>query len=200
MSRIALSEIPISSSFNPLFLSAFGNTEINSERILKSIAQFQLSLVSANSKYDKVKSGIEKFSSQEENGYKLFQKHCNSCHQEPLFTNGNFENNGIPIDKNLNDYGRYRITQQSQDSMKFKVPTLRNIEFSHPYMHDGRFTTLNQVLNHYSNGIESSENKSHEIQKNIALNSEERIDILAFLLSLSDKEFVFNPDFAYPRN
>jgi cytochrome c peroxidase len=186
--------------YSKLFVNAFGNNEISSERILKSIAQFQLTLISANSKYDRVKKGLEKFNTQEENGYRLFQKNCNSCHQEPLFTNGNFENNGIAVNKKLNDFGRYRITLQTLDSMKFKVPTLRNIEFSHPYMHDGRFTTLNQVLNHYINGIESSENKSKELSKNLALNSLERIDIIAFLLTLSDKEFVFNAEFAYPRN
>jgi cytochrome c peroxidase len=189
-----------SKEYKSLFFEAFADSTINSQGILKSIAQFQLTLVSSNSKYDKVKLGKDAFSVQEENGYKLFQRHCNSCHTEPLFTNTEFENNGIPVDKEYNDFGRYRITGQTKDSLMFKVPTLRNIEFSIPYMHDGRFKTLNAVMNHYTTQIESSSNKTNKIKKNLPLNANERVDIIAFLLTLSDKEFLFYPDFAYPRN
>lgn len=195
-----INKLKYKQEYSKLFMNAFGNNEITSEKILKSLAQFQLTLVSSNSKYDRVKVGQEKFTPQEENGYILFKRNCNSCHQEPLFTSGNFENNGIPVDKKLNDFGRYRITMQRADSMKFKVPTLRNIEFSHPYMHDGRFNTLHQVLTHYTTGIEFSENKSKELPKNIVFNAKERTDIIAFLLTLSDTDFLFNPEFGYPKN
>jgi cytochrome c peroxidase len=188
-----------SNEYKSLFFEAFSDSSINSQAILKAMAQFQLTLISSNSKYDKVKLGTVEFSAKEENGYRLFKKHCNSCHTEPLFTNGEFENNGIPVDSNFNDLGRYRITLQSKDSLKFKVPTLRNIEYSIPYMHDGRFKSLNAVVNHYTTQIESSPNKSSKISRNISLSANERIDIVAFLLTLSDNDFIFNPDFAYPR-
>ena len=139
------------------------------------------------------------FTQQEQNGYLLFKKHCASCHTEPLFTNLQFENNGLPVDSILNDWGRMRITQKANDSLKFKVPTLRNIEFSFPYMHDGRFKKLSQVLNHYTNGIVHYSNLSQTLKQPIILTSNQKVDITAFLLTLTDKEFLFNKKFSYPR-
>lgn len=182
-----------------LFKKAFGDSIINSQRLLKSMAQFQLTLVSSNSKYDQVIAGSAEFSDQELKGYQLFKKHCNSCHTEPLFTKGEFANNGIPMDTTLLDAGRFNITQLNEDSMKFKIPTLRNIEFSQPYMHDGRFTSLSQVMKHYSSGISTSNNLNKDLSKGIELTDNQRIDLVSFLLTLSDKEFLFNPKFAYPR-
>lgn len=185
-----------------LFKSTFGTPEITGERLLKALAQFQLTLVSANSKYDKVmrnEPGVA-FTEQEQNGYKLFKAHCSSCHQEPLFTNNGFANNGLPVDTTLNDAGRMKITLNAKDSLKFKVPTLRNIEFSFPYMHDGRFKKLPQVLNHYAKGMEKSKTLAPELVNGIELTSREKVDLLAFLLTLTDKEFLFNPDHAFPRN
>ena len=86
---------------------------------LKALSQFQLTLVSANSKYDRVIKGIETFNSQEKNGYKLFKKNCAICHQEPLFTNNNFESNGISIDSNYMDYGRVKVTLNPKDSLLY---------------------------------------------------------------------------------
>lgn len=186
-------------TYPQLFEQAFGSKEITGEYLLKAIAQFQLTLVSANSKYDRFISGKESFSKQEKKGYKLFKKNCSSCHQEPLFTNGGFRNNGLSIDVVLNDLGRYEITKKGEDSLQFKVPTLRNIQFSKPYMHDGRFQTLKEVIEHY-NKLHYSNYLSDELKKNpISFSEEEKIEILAFLYTLTDKEFLFNPDFAYPR-
>jgi cytochrome c peroxidase len=158
-----------------------------------------LTLVSANSKYDSVMRKQSVFNEQENKGYLLFKKNCASCHTEPLFTNDEFRNNGLQIDTTLNDLGRYRVTKNKSDSLKFKVPTLRNIEFSYPYMHDGRFKKLSQVLNHYTNGIEKSKTIANELQKPILLTANEKVDIIAFLLTLSDKSFLFNPKYFYPK-
>ena len=183
-----------------LFKRTYGNTEITGEKLLKAIAQFQLTLVSADSKYDKMKAGDIEFTAQEQRGYRTFQTNCASCHAEPLFTNAGFANNGLAIDTTLNDFGRMGITGNSYDSLLFKVPTLRNIEFSKPYMHDGRFRKLSEVLNHYNHEIIQSATLDEKLKKNILMSSNEKVDFIAFLLTLSDKEFLFNPDFSFPQN
>ncbi len=185
--------------YKTLFFNAFGDSTATGEKALKAISQFMLTLISANSKYDLVKQHKAQFTSQEQNGYKLFQKHCASCHQEPLFTNLKFENNGLKIDPKIKDWGRMKITNNPQDSLKFKVPTLRNIEFSFPYMHDGRFKKLNQMLNHYTNEVQYSPTLSQALTKSIKLTSNEKVDVIAFLLTLSDREFLFNQAYGFPK-
>ena len=187
------------SVYPKLFFAAFKDSIITGEHTLKAISQFLLTLVSANSKYDSVMRKLTHFTVQQKNGYLLFQKNCSSCHTEPLFTNLQFENNGLPVDTTLKDYGRMKVTQNKNDSLKFKVPSLRNIEFSYPYMHDGRFKKLSDVLNHYTTGIQFSNTLSPQLQNRSKLTSNEKVDIIAFLLTLTDKEFLFNPNFSYPR-
>lgn len=185
--------------YKQLFYQSFGDSQINTERTLKSISQFLLSLISSNSKYDSMLLGKIQFNTQEQNGYRLFKLHCNSCHKEPLFSDFSFKNNGLSLDTGLNDFGRYSISLLPNDSFKFKVPTLRNVEFSYPYMHDGRFKTLAQVMNHY-NSIDLKNKKiSTELQRNLNLSSNEKVDIIAFLRTLTDKKFLFNPQHAYPK-
>ena len=121
--------------------------------MLKALAQFTGTIISADSKYDKYKRGETTFTPTELNGYNLFKVKCESCHKEPLFTDNSFRNNGMAVNPFLNDYGRMRITNDPGDSLKFKVPTLRNIEKSFPYMHDGRLYSLGQVIDHYRTGI-----------------------------------------------
>jgi cytochrome c peroxidase len=181
-----------SKAYKELFLNAFQDSTISTSKILKALSQFQLTLVSSNTKYDKVKMGKETFTEQEKNGYQLYKNNCASCHSEPFFSNYNFENNGLPIDQTLNDMGRYVITQNENDKRKFKVPSLRNLSFTYPYMHDGRFMTLKEVINHYTSGIEYSETLSLQFNKSIELSSNEKVDLISFLLTLNDKEFVFN--------
>ncbi len=183
-----------------MFKDAYGSSVVTGERILLSIAQFQLTLVSATAKYDSVQLGRADFSLQEADGYQLFQQHCNACHQEPLFSTYQFANNGLPVDTTLNDYGKWKNTQQPEDSLLFKIPSLRNISYSYPYMHDGRFGKLNEVLNHYTNGIISSPTLSPELKNGISLTANEKTDLIAFLLTLNDKAFVFNRDHQFPRN
>ena len=185
--------------YPPLFYKAFGDSIITGEKVLKTISQFMLTLISANSKYDSVMRMQISFTDQEKNGYKLFQINCSSCHSEPLFTNHLFENNGLTVDSTLKDYGRMKVSQNRNDSLKFKVPTLRNIEFSYPYMHDGRFKNLSEVLKHYTNGIQKSKTLSQKLKTPIVLSSNEKVDLLAFLLTLTDKKFLFNPEYTYPK-
>jgi cytochrome c peroxidase len=187
--------------YRRLFREAYGDSSITGEHFLKAISQFMLTLVSANSKYDKVmrhEPGIS-FTYQEENGYRLFRTNCATCHAEPLFTNNDFAGNGLSFDTTLNDFGRMSVTHKSSDSLHFKVPSLRNIEFSYPYMHDGRFKTLQEVLNHYVSGIQHNATLSMELSKPILLSSNEKVDLIAFLITLTDKEFLFNPAYSFPR-
>lgn len=186
-------------NYPQLFYKAYGDSLITGRHFLKALSQFQLTLVSSNSKYDRMIEGKELFNAQEENGYQLFKQNCAICHTEPLFTNNKFENNGLSIDSNYLDYGRLNITLNPKDSLKFKVPTLRNIEFSFPYMHDGRFESLSEVLKHYNGGIQNHNTLSKNINKSLNLTSNEQVDIVAFLLTLTDKKFLFNPDFSYPK-
>jgi cytochrome c peroxidase len=187
-----------SDKYKSLFFAAFGDNNITGQRILKALSQFELMLVSSNSKYDKVMRKESVFTNQEQNGYQLFKTNCASCHSEPLFTNGNFENNGIPLDSTLNDIGRQRITEKPEDYLKFKVPSLRNIQFTNPYMHDGRFNKLTEVIKHY-NSIGNKKNVSKQLKKSMNLTDNERVDLVAFLLTLTDNEFLFDKRFVYPR-
>lgn len=185
--------------YRKLFYTAYGDSVVTGQRTLLALAQFQLSLISCNSKYDSVRMGNSSFNAQEQRGYDLFLRHCNSCHTEPLFTNGLFANNGLSIDTSLNDYGRVRITHDVKDSLKFKVPTLRNAEFTYPYMHDGRFLSLYDVIRHYTSGIRSSGTLAPQLRKPVFLSASEKTDLVAFLLTLSDKKFIFDKRFGPPQ-
>lgn len=178
------------------FADAFpGDVEITGQRILQAMAQYVVMLTSANSKYDRVmrgESGIA-FTETEANGYKLFKVHCANCHTEPLFTNDEFANNGLPVDTFLMDNGRQKISGLAADSLKFKVPTLRNIEVSYPYMHDGRFRNLPMVLFHYTNGIAQSSTLHPSLSSPLPLGETEKRDLIAFMKTLTDHEFLRNP-------
>jgi cytochrome c peroxidase len=192
-----------SENYREKFRSAFGTSaEITGQYILKALAQYMLSLQSTNSKYDKVmrkEPGVS-FNEFETRGLKLFRTHCSSCHTEPLFTNNSFENNGLRPDSVLQDAGRAKITGHRTDSLKFKVPSLRNIEVSYPYMHDGRFNSLQMVLFHYSSDIEPSSTLSKKLPGNIPLTEENKNDIIAFLKTLTDEEFLRNSNYYYTRD
>jgi cytochrome c peroxidase len=190
-----------SSFYRNRFYRAFGDSSIQTSSLLKALASFTVSLVSANSTYDQVKRGEAKFTSQEQAGYQLFKKYCASCHQEPLFMKNDFKSNGIEYAPALGDFGRMAVTNRREDSLLFKIPTLRNIEFSFPYMHDGRFKHLKDVLNHYGNLQVNQAYQSKELKKlNRPLSSNEQKDLISFLKTLSDQQFLFNQLFKYPKN
>lgn len=177
------------------FYLAFGDSTVTGQHVLKALAQFLLMFESFNSKYDKYIRGEQggDMSEQELSGLVVFRKKCESCHKEPLFTDYSFRNVGLAVDTELNDIGRMGITRNADDSLKFRVPSLRNIAMSFPYMHDGRFKTIRQVLDHYTNTIVESPTLAREFRKPFELNDSEKTDIIAFLLTLTDDEFLHNP-------
>ncbi|WP_225871017.1 cytochrome-c peroxidase [Pedobacter frigiditerrae] len=181
-----------------LFKDAFGSATINSQNLLKALTQFTAAMVSANSKYDKVMRKETVFNPEEQQGYQLFKDKCANCHTEPLFTNLNYINNGL--DLNSVDEGRKTITGLVSDKAKFRVPTLRNIELSSPYMHDGRFNTLEKVLEHYNVGVQANENLdvslSKDSQLGIPLSNIQKQQIISFLKTLTDDEFIKNKIFS----
>ncbi len=185
-----------------LYKQAFLDGEINSENMLKALAQFQIMLVSSNSKYDKYRRSEAggNLTSDELAGYTLFNQKCASCHATDIFTDNSFRNNGLPINPSINDKGRYRVTELDNDKYKFKVPSLRNIEKTSPYMHDGRFYTLEAVLNHYSSGVSNTQNLDASLNNGgtlgIPLTATEKLQLIAFLKTLTDNEFLTNPKFS----
>jgi cytochrome c peroxidase len=181
-----------------LFERAFGTSKITGQLTLKALSQFVVMLKSSNSKYDQVIRKETSFNEQEQKGYDLFKQHCASCHEEPLFSSNQFEYNGLAVDPTLNDIGRMKITGRKEDSLRFKVPTLRNIQFTFPYMHDGRFKTLTEVIKHY-NSLSRNKLLTKELAKPMNLTDNNRVDIVAFLKTLTDNEFLFNPKYGYPK-
>jgi cytochrome c peroxidase len=183
-----------------LFTNAFGTEEINTERLMKALSQFMVMLVSSNSKYDKVmrKEG-ESFNASEQRGYTLFKQKCASCHTEPLFTDDSFRNNGLNTGNNT-DEGRYLITLNEKDKHTFKVPSLRNLTYTAPYMHDGRFLTPDAVLEHYAAHVQRTPNLDPLLARNaspgIALTLSERANIIDFLRTLDDTQFIADPKFS----
>lgn len=188
-----------SQKYRTLFAKAFGDEEITSQRILKALAQFTVMLKSSDSKYDKVMRHEASFTEEEQKGYELFKINCASCHKEPLFCDDKFENNGVKPDDFLKDGGRIKITKNRKDSLRFKVPTLRNIELTAPYMHDGSIKNLAMVLFHYTDDIYVSPTLSKQLDKKIVLNEDDKDNMLLFLKTLTDETFINNPKFKYPR-
>jgi cytochrome c peroxidase len=188
-----LNRLRNSTQYPALFNKAFGSTEINSAVFLKALSQFMVMCVSSNAKYDSVKRHLAVFTATEAAGYTVYQTKCSSCHSEPLFTDQSFRNNGLSI-PNLNDQGRYNVTLLESDRYKFKTPSLRNLDYTAPYMHDGRFFTLDAVLDHYTSQVQNTQNLDPILQqgnqRGIALSGEERTQLLAFLKTLNDRSFV----------
>lgn len=212
-------KLRMTKGYPPKFKAAFGSEEITADKMLKALSQFMLTLVSANSKYDKYvrKEGNVTFSNDESDGMKLFEsKGCKSCHAGELFTDGSFRNNGLskferskvvyvdgkPTIQVVVDEGRFRITNLAGDRFKFKVPTLRNVGESLPYMHDGRFKSLQEVLDYYASGVQDTPNLDPILKQNgrlgIPMSAEEKRKILAFLNTLTDNDFLKDKRFAEP--
>ncbi len=190
-----LEKLEASENYPGLFEKAFGSAEITSARFLQALSQFMLICISDQSKYDSVRRNETVFSTQEQEGYALFQQKCNSCHREPLFTDYSFRNNGLPPAL-LNDIGRQAISLADTDAYKFKVPSLRNLSFTGPYMHDGRFLTIDAVLDHYDQGVVPGATTDPRLTQNsragIPLTAQEKRQLLTFLKTLDDKCFLEN--------
>jgi cytochrome c peroxidase len=195
------------------FIRAFGDNEITPERIAMAIEQFEITLVSNNSKYDQFLRGEATLTESEERGRKLFfgefdargiekGAECFHCHGGFNFTNDFFMNNGLDSDAEFSDLGLYEVTQKSGDKAKFKVPTLRNIAQTAPFMHDGRFQTLREVLEHYNDGAKYSSTVDilmmNNLEPGLGLSEEDLTDLENFLHTLTDQDFLNNPKHASP--
>ncbi|MEP6748188.1 MAG: cytochrome c peroxidase [Bacteroidota bacterium] len=185
-------------AYKRMFKAAFGAPLINTQKMNMAISQFVLMLVSSNSKYDKVMRGAAAFILPEKLGYDIFKKKCSSCHTEPLFSDFSYRNTGLKLDNTLNDYGRMKITHDKKDSLKFKVPSLRNVAITAPYGHDGRFFSLQNVYEHYRNKMVVMDNTDSLLLHKIPLSNYETGQLTAFLHTLTDTSFLKNPAFAPP--
>ena len=190
-----------------LFDAAFGTQTIDSVLVSKAIAQFERTLISASSKFDKFLLGTASLTPEETNGFNVFMDesngdcfHCHGSDNNPLWTNNKFHNNGL--DTTFSDLGLGNVTGDPADNGKFKTASLRNLAYTAPYMHDGRFETIEEVINHYSEGLQNSATIDPLMKKvdqgGVQLSSQEKADLKAFLLSLSDPEFINNPNFSNP--
>ncbi|WP_028281678.1 cytochrome-c peroxidase [Olleya marilimosa] len=191
------------SYYQAQFAKAFDGGEVNTENMLKALSQFMLMMISSNSKYDKYVRQEDNvtLTALELDGLNTFQNKCSSCHASDLFTDQTFRNNGLPINPQLNDKGRFNILEDPNDLYKFKVPSLRNVEVSYPYMHDGRFSTLEVVLDFYDSGIVNNGNVDPSLQKadgtyGISLSAYEKESVIAFLKTLTDNQFLEDERFA----
>jgi cytochrome c peroxidase len=183
-------------SYITRFEKVFNKTIIDDQMLFFALAQFMGSITSFESKYDHVKQGKATFTQNEKLGYELFKTNCNLCHQEPLFTDFTFRNNGL--DSVFIDKGRVSITLLEKEEGLFKVPSLRNVALTYPYMHDGRFRTLDDVILHYNSGIRKSKTLDYLLINPIVLNSKERQDIIAFLKTLNDYQLINQSNISEP--
>lgn len=205
-----IDELKADAQYTQQFRAAFKDS-ISSANIVKALAQFQRTFVSANSRYDKYvrhESGGT-LTPQELQGLQLVQQKCQGCHKSDLFTDNDYHNNGIENDFSDDSFegifqGRYRITYNLADIGKFKTPTLRNTMLTAPYMHDGRFATIEQVLNHYSSGVKVTATTDPLVMQNIGgtsgipLSADDKNKIIAFLHTLSDSAFITNKALSKP--
>lgn len=193
------------------YRAAFGierSSQIDRQLTTKALAQFQRTLVSYNSKFDRVMRKEDQFTASEKRGWTLFfdasmevpNAECNHCHIDPLFTDLSYANNGLdeaPTLQEFPDKGRGAITGQKPHNGQFKVPTLRNIALTAPYMHDGRFRTLEQVVDHYASGGHYAENVNPNVRK-LNLSAADKADLIAFLHTLTDSIALNNPAYTNP--
>jgi cytochrome c peroxidase len=181
-------------NYRDLFKTHYGVDQISDYELFKVLTLYISQIQSFQSKYDQYKQGKTDLSTTEKAGYELFKQRCAQCHQEPLFTNFTYQNNGL--DSIFADSGRGKITKEITDYGKFRVPSLRNVSLTYPYMHDGRFWDLNEVLNHYSEGIiENSQNLSLELKKGMNLSNVQKQQLIAFLKTLTDYKLLSDQRF-----
>lgn len=207
--------------YQTLFALAYPNQLILLPLALKAIARFELTFVSDQSRYDSMRRQQISFTQQENRGYALFQKFCAACHAEPLFTRPGYEYNGWADGlKGMDsagvvvsglDRGRALVTGLVNDAYHMKIPTLRNVEVSFPYMHNGGFQSLYQVVKNYSgkrlvvrgdgggSGISGDSGEGQRKVIDISLDANERVDLVAFLMTLTDRKFLYSKDFVDPR-
>ncbi|MCR9172607.1 MAG: c-type cytochrome [bacterium] len=196
--------------YRDMFKAAFGSEKVDSVKIARAIAQFERSMISANSKFDQVLRGERFLSESEYRGFILMNDqnkgnclHCHTSDGDALGTNGQMVNNGLQrYTNNTNDIGLAELSGNPLDIGKFKVPSLRNLVFTAPYMHDGRFETLEEVLDFYSEGVKDAPETDARMARakhgGMQLTDQEKQDIINFLKTMSDSSFITNPAFSSP--
>ena len=202
-----ITQLNANATYPDLFKKAFGTSVIDTILLAKAIAQFERTLLSGNTKMDNAlaKTGVYNFTAQEQSGFDIFMSQslgdCNHCHSlgtstASAFTNFDFKNNGLDVIPP--DRGRYYVTQNIEDIGKFKTPSLRNLAFTAPYMHDGRFATLTDVIAHYDHGFVNPPNLDVNMAAlpKFRLTVQNQKDLIAFLLTATDSSLITNPAFA----
>ena len=201
-------------SYQDQFIRAFGDDEITEAKIGEAMEQFMFTFISNDSKFDKYLAGAETLTPSEERGRQLFFTEyneffpnesgadCAHCHGGINFENDQYMNNGLDTEANFDDLGQFMATNNSMDRAKFKVTSLRNIDLTPPYMHDGRFQTLEEVVEHYNTGIEQSSTLDLALNATTAtglmLDNQDKADLVAFLKTLTDETYLSNPNFTSP--
>lgn len=190
------------SRYPALFAAAFGSTEVTGEKISLALENYLLTLTCFDAKFDRVLRGAETFTAEERRGFELFSTEydprrgqfgadCFHCHGGPLFQSQTFANNGL--DAIFTDPGRAAVTGRESDRGKFSVPSLRNVALTAPYMHDGRFQTLEQAVEHYATGVKRSATLDPNLAKHpdggVPLSAADKKALVAFLRTLTDSKF-----------
>lgn len=203
----AVNSLQNHSEYPDLFEKAFKTSVITEDLVTKAIAQFERTIISANSRFDKYLMGEISLTEDELEGFNIFMDeargdcfHCHGSNMNPVWTDNSFHNNGL--DSDIVDIGLEVVTGDPADKGKFKSPSLRNLAFTAPYMHDGRFETIEEVINHYSEGLQNSPTIDPLMKKvdegGVHLTPEDKAKLKAFLLTLTDNELITNPDFSAP--
>jgi cytochrome c peroxidase len=209
-----IAKLSADSMYTNQFMRAFGSEIITEEKMSLAMEQFMNSIVSVDSKYDRYLAGSETLSASEERGRELFfleynpgfpessGADCAHCHSGKNFENDKYINNGLDLPEDITDIGREEVTGMDSDKAKFKVTSLRNIELTQPYMHDGRFTTLEQVIDHYNENIKKSPSLDPALEyttyTGLMLTEQDKIDLVAFLKTLTDDVLPTNPEYSDP--
>ena len=195
-----IAELQAHPEYPLLFYKAFKTDSITTALLMKAVAQFERTILSAGSKYDAVQRGQASFTAAEQRGLDIFtdfQKgDCTHCHTlGSTFTDFEYRNTGL--DSIAVDSGRARITLLPADLGRFKTPSLRNIELTAPYMHDGRFQTLQEVMDHYNTGFHYAANLDPNLRSATKgrMSQQDMDDVIAFLKSLTDHSLLTNPAF-----
>jgi len=209
----AIAKLQETQEYRFQFARAFEDSTITSEKMGLAMEQFMNTILSMNSKYDQYLLGNATLSESEQRGHELFFTEfdpngntkggeCFHCHAGVNFTNSKFMNNGLDDEASFADLGYFETTANDSDKAKFKVPSLRNISATAPYMHDGRFATLDEVLNHYNQGVKNSSTVDEIMQYNISpglqLTEQDKADIIAFLHTLTDETYLTNTEYSSP--
>lgn len=209
-----IAKLSASQEYKDQFIRAFGSEVITEEKMSLAMEQFMNSIVSYQTKYDAFLKDSTVFNDSEKRGLELFfgeyneffpdesGADCAHCHAGPNFENDRYANNGLDAEGDAKDLGREEVTKNAKDKAAFKITSLRNIALTAPYMHDGRFATLGEVVEHYNNGIKASASLDPALEQTrgtgLRLTTQDKTDLINFLKTLTDNQLISNPDYASP--